>query len=126
MWRFIIIFCSCFFLWSNLVQAQVVYEQMDEVVIVDVEKQLNHRVLFYRNDRLMASRLLQDTPTSPQFMQWQLLSDGRFRLSWSDFPCDRVIEFDHLGVWKFDCDPVADCGLPWWDQRRLATDLKQP
>ena len=104
----------------------MVYEQVDEVVIVEVEGRLNHHILFYRNDRLMASRLLQDTPTSPQFMQWQLLSDGRFRLSWSDFPCDRVIEFECLSVLRFDHNPWPEGFLPWWDQRRLVVDLKQP
>lgn len=125
MWRFILILCSYLML-PTIAQAQVVYEQMDDVVIVEVEGCLNHRVLFYRGGRLMASRLLQDTPTSPQFMQWELMNDGRLRVSWEDWCCDRVIDFNHLSVLRFDHSPWPEGFLPWWDQRRLVVDLKQP
>lgn len=128
MWRYLFITISTLALWSQPAQAQVVYEQVNDVVIVEVEieDRLSRQVVFYRDGRFTGKRVLFEDVSSYCFMQWQLLSDGRFRLSWTDYCCERVVEFDRLHVMRFDSDPLSDNRLWWGDQRRLMGDLQQP
>lgn len=94
-----------------------VCEKYDEIAVLFVGDR-PPEAIFLRKGRVIASRTVRED------WRWQATATG-FRVIWDDnWQAHRVIDFDGLSVWRA---VESDEGfMPWWDQRRLATDLKQP
>lgn len=98
----------------------LVVESMDIVIVVKTEKVDHQRIIFIRNNRVIATRLLVDD------MIWTTVGD-KFQLIWQDYwTAERVIEFDNLYSVVVQETPTKDEDLPWWAMRRVMVDLKAP
>lgn len=99
----------------------LVAEHVDAIAILTVEDNQYSRVLFFKNDALLANRLLLDD------MEWYI-EDGQFQLVWQDYSiAERVVTADTFEVYHLEYDPTqCQRAGPWWCMFRNMRDLKQP
>lgn len=99
----------------------LIRETVDEIVILRTIGNQYARVIFIREDSVLATRLLLDD------MVWTVEGDT-FVLMWQDYSiAERVVEAKSFSMVTTPFDPTqADrCG-PWWCMFRNMRDLKQP
>lgn len=99
----------------------LIQETVDEIIILRTVGNQYARVIFIRDDAILATRLLLDD------MMWTATGD-KFQLMWQDYSiAERVVEAKTFSIFVTPHDPTqADrCG-PWWCMFRNMRDLKQP
>ena len=98
-----------------------VRESVDELVILRLTDSEYARVIFWRDGKPLATRLLLEDD-----MVFTTAGD-KFQLCWVDLGrCHRVIDATHFSVWICEIDPTIEGALEWWNQARRMTDLKEP
>lgn len=112
----------------------LIEEDVDEIIILRTVGNQYARVVFIRNNAVLATRLLLDD------MIWnvtnRVIVDEKngpitvpcFQLSWQDYSiADRIINAPRFSLIVTEHDPTQSdrCG-PWWCQFRNMRDLKQP
>lgn len=98
-----------------------VRERVDAVVVYRVRDNEYGRVVFIRNDTVLATRLNLDD------MVWLVEGDD-FVLLWQDYSvCHRVVRFKSYSSLVMSFDPLQAGQVgPWWAMNRNMRDLKQP
>ncbi|QGJ71980.1 Hypothetical protein PBC10988_36930 [Planctomycetales bacterium 10988] len=118
-------FCLCLFSFPMDVKAEertlpLIEEQVDEIIIVRTVGNQYARVVFIRDQNVLASRLLLDE------MVWTM-EDGNFRLMWQDYStAERVVEAPKFSYLLAQENPTSNQGAPWWCMERNMRNLKQP
>lgn len=99
----------------------LIQEEVDEICVIQTPDSDHCRVVFFRGESVLATRLVVDE------MTWAT-SNGRFRLIWQDYwTAERVVEADRFSVWNLAEDPTQQGqNGPWWCMFRNMRDLKQP
>jgi len=98
----------------------LIVEEVDEICVIQTPDSDYCRVVFFRGDSVLATRLVVDE------MTWTA-DNGYFRVIWQDYwTADRVVDTKNLSVWYLDEDPTQQGqNGPWWCMFRNMRDLKQ-
>lgn len=99
----------------------IIEETVDEIIILRTVGNQYARVVFVRDNQVLATRLLVDD------MAWNFSGNG-FQLEWQDYSvASRVVNAERFSLIVTDYDPTqADRSGPWWCQFRNMRDLQQP
>lgn len=99
----------------------LIEESCDEICVITTPDSDHARVVFFRGDSVLATRLVEDE------MTWTI-RDGEFLLIWQDYwTAERVVSSKHLSFHHMYEDPTQQGqNGPWWCMFRNMRDLKQP
>lgn len=99
----------------------LIVEEVDEICIIQTPGSNHCRVVFFRGESVLATRLVVDE------MIWTA-QEGHFVLIWQDYwTAERVVQSRQFSVWQMDTDPTQEGqNGPWWCMFRNMRDLKQP
>jgi hypothetical protein len=93
-------------------------EKVDELIILS-DGGNYARLIFIKDNKVLAHRLLLDDMI--------FTSEGKmFVVMWQDYSIvDRKVSATHFGTYYIP-DYETNFSGPWWDMRRVMTDLKAP
>ena len=99
----------------------LIQEEVDEICVIQTADSDHCRVVFFRGESVLATRLVVDE------MIWTC-RDGQYVLIWQDYwTAERVISSKNFSVWQLDEDPTQQGqNGPWWCMFRNMRDLKAP
>ena len=99
----------------------LVSERVDAVIVCRTQGNSFARIIFIKNDTILATRLLLDD------MLWTCEGED-FVLMWEDYSmAHRIVTFKTYIHIVGASDPLQDANMgPWWAMNRNMRDLKQP